>query len=101
MDLGRRESESATGLAFQSRSNFFEHSIEIGPFAVELVDEHDPRHIVLVGLPPDRFALGLDPFAAAEDDDRPIEHAQTAFHFGREIDVARRIEQVDDVRRST
>ena len=62
------------------------------PFAVELVDERQPRHVVLVGLPPDGFALGLDPFAGVEHDDRAVEHAQAALDLGREIDVARRVD---------
>ena len=65
----RRESESAPGLASSRVANFFERAVEVGPFAVHLVDERDPRHVVLVGLPPDGFALRFDPFAGAEDDD--------------------------------
>ena len=51
--------------------------------------------LVLVGLPPDRFALGLDPFAGAEHDHAAVEHAQAALDLGREIDVAGRVDQVD------
>ena len=54
-----------------------------------------PRHFVFVRLPPDRFALGFDPFAGTEHHHRAIEHPQAAFHLGREIDVPRRIEQID------
>ena len=77
-------------------ADFLEHGLEVGPFAVELVDERQPRHMVLVGLPPDGFALGLDAFAGAEHHDAAIEHAQAALDFGREIDVARRVDQIDD-----
>ena len=77
-------------------ADFLEHGLEIGPFAIHLVDERQPRHFVLVGLPPNGFALGFDAFAGAEHHDAAIEHPQAAFDFGREIDVAGRIDQIDD-----
>ena len=86
---------SATGLRIQPLADFVERAVEIGPFAVHLVDERDPRHAVFVGLPPDGFALGLDPLAGAEHDHAAVQHAQAALDFGREIDVARRVDQVD------
>ena len=51
--------------------------------------------MVAVGLPPDGFALGLDPFHGAEHDDRAVKHAQAAFDFGGEVDVPGRVDQVD------
>ena len=86
---------SATGLRPEPVANLFEHGLEIGPFAIHLVDERDPRHMILVGLPPNRFALGLDAFAGAEHHDAAIEHAQAPLDFGREIDMAGRVDQVD------
>ena len=77
-------------------ANFVKRALEIGPFAVELVDEGQPRHAVLVGLAPDRFALCLDPLASAEDDHAAVEHAETAFDLGREVDVAGSVDQIDD-----
>ncbi len=76
-------------------ADFIEDGLEIGPFAVQLVDERQPRHVILVGLPPHRFALRLDAFAGAEHDDAAVEHAQAALDLGREVDVAGRIDQVD------
>ena len=52
--------------------------------------------LYLFGLPPDGFALRLDPFAGAEHHHAAVEHAQAALDLGREIDVPRRIDQVDD-----
>ena len=75
--------------------NAFERLGEIGPDHVHLVDEHQPRHAVLVRLPPHRFRLRLDAFLGVEDDHRAVEHAEAPFHLGREIDVARRVDQVD------
>ncbi len=87
---------SATGRAPSRVADLLEHGFEVGPFAVQLVDERQPRHVILVGLPPDRFALRFDAFAGAEHHDAAIEHAQAALDLGREIDVARRVDQVDD-----
>ena len=69
--------------------------LEIGPDDVHLVDEDEARHLVLVGLPPDRFRLGLDALLGVEDDDAAVEDAQAALDLGGEIDVAGRVDQVD------
>jgi hypothetical protein len=71
--------------------------LEIGPGFVHLVDEADARHVVLVGLAPDGFALCLDPFLGIEDRDGSVEHAQAALHLGGEIDVSGGVDQVDGV----
>ena len=47
---------------------------EIGPDLVHLVDEHDARNAVFVGLAPDRLRLRLDPLVAVEHAHRPVEH---------------------------
>jgi hypothetical protein len=76
-------------------TDLFEHTIKISPFSIELVDKHDPWNAILVGLPPDRFALGFNTFACTEDDDSSVEDSQAPFDFGSEIDVAWGIEQID------
>ena len=68
---------------------------EVGARAVELVDEADARHGVLVRLAPDRLGLGLDAGDAVEDDDRAIEHAEAALDLDREVHVPGRIDDVD------
>ena len=88
---------TAIGLAPSRLTDLLERALEIGADAVHLVDEADARDAVLVGLPPDRFALGLDPFDGAEDHERPVEHAQAALDLGGEIDVPRRVDDVDRV----
>ena len=68
---------------------------EVGAHAVELVDEGDARHVMLVGLIPDRFALHFDAADGAEDADGAVEDAQAAFDLGREIDVAGGVDERD------
>ncbi len=69
--------------------------LEVGADHVHLVDEDQPRHLILVGLPPHGFRLGLDALLGVEDDDGAVEHAQAAFDLGGEIDVAGRVDEVD------
>ena len=71
--------------------------LEVGADLVHLVDEHDARHVVLVGLAPDRLGLRLDAVAAVEHRDRAVEHAQRALDLDREVDVAGRVDDVDAV----
>ena len=82
-------------LAVEPLADFVERAEEIGPLAVHLVDQRDPRHAVLVGLMPNRLALGLDAFAGAEHHHAAVEHAQAPLDLGGEIDVAGRVDQID------
>src|SRR2546428_10117764 len=68
---------------------------EVGPGAIQLVDEAEAWHAVAVGLPPDRLGLGLDAGHAVEDDDGAIEDAQAPFDLDREVHVPGRIDDVD------
>ena len=70
-------------------------SVEVGADAVHLVDEAHPGHAVLVRLAPDRLGLGLDPGDGVEHGDGAVEHAQRALHLDGEVDVARRVDDVD------
>ena len=67
---------------------------EVGPLAVELVDQRHPRHVVFVGLPPHRLALRLHPLACREHDHRPVEDAQRSLHLGGKIDMAGSVDEV-------
>ena len=67
---------------------------EVGSLAVEFVDQREPRHAVLISLPPDRLALSLDALAGGKHDDRPVEHAKAPLHLGRKVDVAGRVDEV-------
>ncbi len=63
--------------------------------AVHLVDEADAGHPILVGLAPDRLRLGLDARDGVEHDDPAVEHAKASLYFGREVDVAGSVDDVD------
>ena len=81
----------------QALVDLFDHPQEVGALAIHLVDVGQARHMVLVGLAPDRFGLGLDPVGAAEDHHGTIEYAQRAFHFDGEVDVAGGVDDVEPV----
>ena len=70
-------------------------AVEVGADAVHLVDEAHPRHVVLVGLAPDRLGLGLHAGDRVEHRHRAVEHAQRALHLDREVDVAGGVDDVD------
>ena len=75
----------------------FDAHEEVGAHLVHLVHERDARDLVLVGLAPDGLALRLDAVAAVEHRDRAVEDAQAALDLDREVDVARRVDDVDAV----
>ncbi len=82
-------------IAGQPLADRLQGVLEIGTHHIHLVDEHEARHLVLVGLSPHRFRLRLNAFLGVEDDDAAVEYAQTAFDLGGEIDVAGRVDEVD------
>ncbi|OPZ59119.1 MAG: hypothetical protein BWY87_01157 [Deltaproteobacteria bacterium ADurb.Bin510] len=59
----------------QALGHLGHRGLEVGPAAVELVDESDQRQAEVAGLVIDRLGLGLDPAHGADDHDRAIEHA--------------------------
>mmetsp|Transcript_22678 Transcript_22678/g.52584 ORF Transcript_22678/g.52584 Transcript_22678/m.52584 type:complete len:239 (+) Transcript_22678:979-1695(+) len=71
--------------------------VEVGAGAVHLVNEAHAGHTVLVGLTPDGLGLRLDARDAVEAADRTVEHAQRTLNFKREVDVTRRVNDVDPV----
>ena len=84
-------------VGFELGDDLVEGALEVRADAVHLVDEADARHAVLVGLAPDGLRLRLDAGDRVEHGDRAVEHAQRALDFGREVDVAGRVDDVDAV----
>ena len=68
---------------------------EVGPGAVELVDEAEARHAVAVSLAPDGLRLGLHAGHAIEDDDRAVQHTEAALDLHGEVHVPGRIDDVE------
>ena len=75
--------------------DLFDATGKVSADFVHLVDEHDARHIVFVGLTPDRLGLRLNALIAVEHAYRAVEHAQATLDFDREVDVARRVDDVE------
>ena len=74
-----------------------QHAVEVRTQAVELVDEEDARQLLTVGVHPDRTRLGFHPAYPAQHDHGPVNHANGADHFGGEVNVAGRVNQVDSM----
>ena len=70
-------------------------ALEVRADAVHLVDVGDARDVVLVRLAPDRLRLRLYAGHGVEQRDCTIEHAQRALDLDGEVDVARRVDDVD------
>ena len=81
----------------KARADLLEHAIKVRPFAIQFVNEYDPRYTVLVGLSPNRFALRFNPFTRGKDHDCAIEYTEATFYLGGKIDVAWCIQQIDRV----
>ncbi len=71
------------------------HPVRIGPRAVHLVDECQPRHVVPLHLAVDGQRLRLHPPHGAEHEHRSVEHPEAPLHFHGEVDVPRRVDEVD------
>ncbi len=85
------------GIGLEAIDDRLDVGVEVGPGAVEFVDEADARNLVAVGLAPDGFGLGLDAGDAVEDRHRPVENPEAALNFDREVDMAGSIDDVDVV----
>ena len=75
--------------------NLGDDALRIRAGAVHLVDERQPRDVIAFHLAIDGDRLRLHAADGAQHEDRAVEHAQAALDFDGEIDVARRVDQVD------
>src|SRR5262245_60100776 len=64
---------------------------------IHLVYKGDSRNAVLVSLSPDGLGLRLNTTNGAKDGDRAIQYAKRPFDLSREVNVSRRIDDVDAV----
>src|SRR5690606_24771247 len=81
----------------QALLDLADHALEVGALTVHLVDVHDARHAVLVGLTPYGFRLRLNAGGTAEHHHGAVEHTQGALYFDGEVHVTRGIDHVDAV----
>ena len=86
---------TTAGTASRRSRIIVDAALEVGADAVHLVDEAEPRHVVLVGLAPHRLGLRLDAGDRVEHRDRAVEDAQRALDLDGEVDVAGRVDDVD------
>ncbi len=85
------------GIRAEPVDDHVDAALEVSAHTVLLVDEADARDLVLVGLAPDRLGLRLDAGDAIEHDDRAVKHAERALHLDGEVDMTRRVDDVDAV----
>ena len=97
MILGAHRQLDRHGVAFQALDDLALHAQEVRAHAVHLVDEGQARHLVLVGLAPDRLGLRLHAADGVVHHDGAVQHAHGAFDLDGEIHVPRRVDDVDAV----
>ena len=72
-------------------------AVRVGALPVGLVDEGEARDAVAAHLTVDRHRLRLHTRDGAQHEDGAVEHAQGTLDLDREIDVTRRVDDVDVV----
>ena len=85
------------GVAAELAAELFNHFLGVAAGAVHLVDERQTGNAIAPHLPVNRQRLGLHPTYGAKNEDRPIQDAEASFDFDSEVDVARRVDEVDVV----
>ncbi|SPU71177.1 Uncharacterised protein [Brucella neotomae] len=79
----------------KARTNHLHRAVEVGTDLVHLVDEDHARDVVLFSLTPHGFGLGLNASIGVEQRNRAVEHTQRTLNFNREVNVARRVDDVE------
>ncbi len=79
----------------EGRLERVERGEEVGPLAVEHVDEDQPRQTLGVGAAPEALGVHLDPVDRVDDEDRGVGDAQRGDRVGDEARLARGVDQVD------
>ncbi len=78
----------------QALTNGAQAHLEVGAGLVHLVDEHDARNVVAVGLTPDGFRLRLNTLVAVEHRHAAVQDPQAAFDFDGEVHVPGGVDDV-------
>ena len=93
--LGADRQLDGDRLGAETRLDVVQALEEVGADLVHLVGEDDARHLVLVALAPHRLGLRLDALVGIEHAHRAVEHPQRALDLDGEVDVARRVDDVE------
>ena len=72
-------------------------ALRVGRRQVDLVEHGDDLEVVLDGLVAVGQRLGLDPLGGVDQQHRPLAGGQRPAHLVAEVDVAGRVDQVEDV----
>ena len=83
------------GLDAQAVADRLDAGFEVGADLVHLVHEDEARHVVAVGLTPDRFGLRLNALVPVEHGDAAVEHAQRTLDLDGEVHVAGGVDDVE------
>src|SRR3990167_1370176 len=95
--FGTDRDHDGHGVRLQAHLHLVDDLEEVGAGAVHLVDEGQARHLVLIGLAPDRLGLRLHTAHGAIHHAGTVEHAHRALDFNREVDVPGGVDDVDAV----
>ena len=85
------------GVGAQFFSHLLNHAKRVGSSAIHLVDERKTRNFVTLHLTIDRQRLSLHTTDGTQNQNGSVEYSQRTLNFNREVNVARRINQVNGV----
>ncbi len=95
--LGADRDHDGHGVGLQAQAHLVIDLEEVGAGTVHLVDEREAGHLVLVGLAPDGFRLGLHATHGAIDHAGTVQHAHGTLHLDGEVHVAGGVDDVEAV----
>ena len=83
--------------AAEGGAELLEHTVEVGPLLVLLVDEDHAGHAQLGAAPPQHLGLDLDPLDGAHHEDGQVGDRQRRLHLRHEVGVAGGVDDVDAI----
>ena len=83
------------GNSTETGPNLPDDGHEIGPDAVHFVHKRNAGNMVTIRLVPHRLGLGLYPADTAEDHHGAIQHPQRALYLDGEVNMPRRVNDID------
>jgi hypothetical protein len=75
--------------------NTLHRALKRGTHTIHFIDKTDAGDAVLISLAPNSFRLRLDAGYAVKDDNAAVKNAQTALNFGREVNMARGVNDIN------